>query len=137
MVAMYNKKLATMERTKEVILAQLPEGEFKEWESKYVDRGQLILNVASIVIFFFIFFKLCTKLNITKHFQTILNFYFQRDSVEDIKVQVQPQPGQSKDRVETQQWAKPMKKSTSAGYKAVTMMHSKPTLPCDSSAGFS
>ena len=78
-----------MKRIKEVIQAQLPEGEFKEWESKYADRGQLILNVVSIVFFF----KLCTKLNITEHFQTILNFYFQGDSAEAIEVQAQLQPG--------------------------------------------
>ena len=66
MEAMYNKKLATMKRTKEVIQAQLPEGGFKELESKYADRSQLILNVVSIVIFFQIMHQ-------TKHYQTLLN----------------------------------------------------------------
>ena len=50
MVAMYKKKLATMKRTKEVIQAQLPEGEFKEWESKYAARGQLIIFFSNYVL---------------------------------------------------------------------------------------
>ena len=122
-----------MKKTKEIIQAQLPEGEFKEWESKYADRGQLILNVVSIVIFFFFFFFFFSQImHQTEHYQTLSNNFkllFFRDSAEAIIVQVQYQPRQRKDRVETQQQDQPMKKKykcriQGCDYQPFQMKHS-------------
>ena len=44
-----------------MIKAQLPEAEFMNWESKFADREQLVLNVVSIVIFLKIFLQLYTE----------------------------------------------------------------------------
>ena len=38
MVAIYNKKLSTTRKTKEMMKAPLPVDEFKNWETKFADR---------------------------------------------------------------------------------------------------
>ena len=81
---LYNRKLTTLERTRDIIKGMSEVVEFYEWDSMYVARKALKLNVIklhiSIILFwqilnFVIYLKILS--NIIKHSWTLLNIYFQ------------------------------------------------------------
>ena len=72
----YNMKLKTMQKVRDVIRDNMGEEEYNRWSGQYVTEKPMHIQVgtASIVIFFS-FLKLNTVLNITECFLTILNIF--------------------------------------------------------------
>ena len=60
---LYNKKLQTMSKTRQLIQDNMAEDDFEIWDGKFIQRKPMQLwlldiEIVSIIIFFFFFFKL-------------------------------------------------------------------------------
>ena len=81
-MTIYNSQLKTLYKTKQLLKTTMPEKEFKKWEGELVKRKPVqlrLLDIEMVGIMNYLFLKnfLCFFYpNITEHFQTISNTFY-------------------------------------------------------------
>ena len=76
-IELYNRKITTLNMTRDIIQDFTGPDEFIEWDMKFQARIPLTIDTVQILvsIFPFFFFKFCYIFLIVEHYQTFLNTF--------------------------------------------------------------
>ena len=87
-MTIYNSQLKTLQKTKQLLKATMPEKEFKKWEGELVKRKPVqlrLLDVEMVGIMNYLFLKIFCVFFLPEHYRTFSNnfehfLYFQGTS---------------------------------------------------------